>query len=105
MRRKPAASRKPSASKAASPTARASPDAWRKDLEAWKNLGATHVSFNTMKAGLKSPSAHIEAIRRFARVDCGKLTSRIGRYYLTAKDTKITKVQNFNYRDPSCASW
>ena len=41
---------------------------WQKDLEAWRNLGATHVSFNTMKAGLKSPSAHIEAIRRFARV-------------------------------------
>ena len=44
------------------------PDAWQKDLEAWKNLGATHVSFNTMKSGLKSPSAHIEAIRRFALV-------------------------------------
>jgi len=41
-----------------------SPAAWLKDLEAWRNLGATHVSFNTMKAGLKS-SAHIEAIRAF----------------------------------------
>jgi len=41
---------------------------WRRDLEAWKNLGATNVSFNTMKAGLKSPSAHIEAIRGFAKV-------------------------------------
>lgn len=41
---------------------------WRNDLDAWKNLGATHVSFNTMKAGLKTPSAHIEAIRRFAKV-------------------------------------
>jgi len=41
---------------------------WRKDLDAWKNLGATHVSFNTMKSGLKSPSAHIEAIRQFARL-------------------------------------
>jgi probable F420-dependent oxidoreductase len=45
-----------------------SPEAWRKDLEAWKNLGATHISFNTMKAGLNSPSAHIEAIRRFSKV-------------------------------------
>ena len=44
------------------------PDAWQKDLEAWKNLGATHVSFNTMKSGLMSPSAHIEAIRQFAKV-------------------------------------
>ena len=41
-----------------------SPDAWLKDLAAWKKVGATHVTFNTMKAGLKS-SAHIEAIRRF----------------------------------------
>ena len=42
------------------------PDAWRKELVAWQNLGATHVSFNTMKAGLNSPSAHLEAIRQFA---------------------------------------
>lgn len=42
-----------------------SPDPWLSDIEAWKKLGATHVSFNTMKAGLKSPSAHIDAIRRF----------------------------------------
>ncbi|HSQ13061.1 MAG TPA: LLM class F420-dependent oxidoreductase [Candidatus Deferrimicrobium sp.] len=42
------------------------PDAWRTDLAAWNTLGATHVSFNTMKAGLQSPSAHIEALRRFA---------------------------------------
>ena len=41
-----------------------SPEAWLRDLEAWRKLGATHVSFNTMKAGLKT-SAHIEAIRRF----------------------------------------
>src|SRR5688572_9846964 len=42
-----------------------SPDAWLRDLDAWRNLGATHVSFNTMKAGLASPAAHIEALRRF----------------------------------------
>ncbi|HEX9786491.1 MAG TPA: LLM class F420-dependent oxidoreductase [Candidatus Binatia bacterium] len=41
-----------------------SAEAWLKDLEAWKNLGAGYVSFNTMKAGLASP-AHIDAIRRF----------------------------------------
>ena len=41
------------------------PDVWLKDLAAWKKLGATHVSLNTMKAGLHSPSAHIAAIRRF----------------------------------------
>jgi probable F420-dependent oxidoreductase len=41
-----------------------SPEAWLQELEAWRKLGATHVSFNTMKAGLKS-AAHIEAIQRF----------------------------------------
>ena len=33
-------------------------------LEGWRDLGATHVSFNTMNAGLTSPQAHIDAIRR-----------------------------------------
>ena len=42
-----------------------STDAWLRDLQAWKDLGATHVSLNTMRAGLGSPAAHIEAIRRF----------------------------------------
>jgi len=45
-----------------------SPEAWSKDLHAWQAFGATHVSFNTMKAGLNSPSAHIEAIRRFSKI-------------------------------------
>jgi probable F420-dependent oxidoreductase len=42
-----------------------SPEAWLKDLQAWKDLGAGYVSFNTLKAGLASPAAHTEAIRRF----------------------------------------
>ena len=45
-----------------------SEEAWRKELQAWKALGATHASFNTMKANLGSPTAHIEAIRRFHAV-------------------------------------
>lgn len=45
-----------------------SEETWRKELEAWRSLGATHASFNTMKAGLNSPTAHLEAIRRFAEV-------------------------------------
>jgi probable F420-dependent oxidoreductase len=48
-----------------------SEEVWRKDLEAWKNLGATHVSFNTMKAGLNSPRAHLDALRRFANIAVG----------------------------------
>jgi probable F420-dependent oxidoreductase len=42
-----------------------SSDTWMRELEAWRKLGATHVSLNTMKAGLDGPAAHIEAIRRF----------------------------------------
>jgi alkanesulfonate monooxygenase SsuD/methylene tetrahydromethanopterin reductase-like flavin-dependent oxidoreductase (luciferase family) len=38
---------------------------WLNDIQAWKDLGATHVALNTMKAGLASPSAHVDAIRRF----------------------------------------
>ncbi len=31
----------------------------------WQELGATHLSFNTMNAGLKGVDRHIDAIRRF----------------------------------------
>ena len=41
------------------------PDQWVKDVEARKELGVSHVSVNTMGAGLASPEAHIDAIRRF----------------------------------------
>jgi len=41
-----------------------SPESWLRDLQAWRKLGATHVSFNTMKVGLKS-AEHIAAIERF----------------------------------------
>jgi probable F420-dependent oxidoreductase len=42
-----------------------SPEAWRAEVVAWQALGATHVGVNTMNAGLSSPDAHIEALRRF----------------------------------------
>ena len=42
-----------------------SADKWAMDLAAWKDLGATHVSVNTMKAGFTSAAEHIAAIRRF----------------------------------------
>jgi probable F420-dependent oxidoreductase len=45
-----------------------SPEEWKKEIEAWKNLGATHLAVNTMKAGSPTPTAHIEAIRRFKAV-------------------------------------
>jgi probable F420-dependent oxidoreductase len=47
------------------------PETWLKELQAWKDLGATHVSLNTMKAGLTSPSMHIEALRRFKTATTG----------------------------------
>jgi probable F420-dependent oxidoreductase len=37
---------------------------WLEQMEAWQKLGASHVSLNTMKAGLTG-TAHIEALRRF----------------------------------------
>ena len=48
--------------------AQRSRDEWAKEIQAWKELGATHVTVNTMKAGLRSPSEHIEAIRRVKAV-------------------------------------
>jgi probable F420-dependent oxidoreductase len=44
---------------------RRSADEWAMDLAAWKDLGATHLSVNTMKAEFTSAAEHIEAIRRF----------------------------------------
>ncbi len=33
-------------------------------VRAWRALGATHVSVNTMNAGLASPGGHVEAMAR-----------------------------------------
>jgi probable F420-dependent oxidoreductase len=40
---------------------------WRGDLERWRDLGATHLSINTMNMGLGSPREHIETIERVYR--------------------------------------
>jgi len=37
-------------------------------FKGWEKLGATHISVNTMRAGLSSPQDHINAIRRFKEV-------------------------------------
>jgi probable F420-dependent oxidoreductase len=42
------------------------PRAWVKAIEAWKAVGATHLSFNTMGKGFAAPEAHLNAVRRFA---------------------------------------
>ena len=38
---------------------------WQKLAESWAEVGATHLSVNTMRAGLQGPNQHIDAIRRF----------------------------------------
>ncbi len=41
------------------------PSDWLEWAAAWKDLGATHLTLNTMGSGFASPAAHIDAIRRF----------------------------------------
>jgi probable F420-dependent oxidoreductase len=36
---------------------------WRKEVDRWREVGATHLSVNTMRAGLTSPQDHIAAIQ------------------------------------------
>jgi alkanesulfonate monooxygenase SsuD/methylene tetrahydromethanopterin reductase-like flavin-dependent oxidoreductase (luciferase family) len=38
---------------------------WIEQTEAWRSLGAPHISVNTMNAGLNSPQEHVERIRRY----------------------------------------
>jgi hypothetical protein len=47
---------------------RVSPEEWIAQTEAWRSLGATHISVNTMNAGLRSPQEHVETIRRYKEV-------------------------------------
>ena len=46
-------------------------DNWQKLAESWAEVGATHLSVNTMRAGLEGPDQHIEAIRRFKETVSG----------------------------------
>ena len=48
-----------------------SPDDWAKSAVAWDELGASHLSVNTMRAGLSGPDQHIDAIRRFKEAVSG----------------------------------
>jgi probable F420-dependent oxidoreductase len=41
------------------------PEDWAAQMEAWRDIGATHVGVNTMNSGQPSPRAHIEAIQKF----------------------------------------
>jgi probable F420-dependent oxidoreductase len=44
---------------------RVHPDEWIPQTDAWRSLGATHISVNTMNARLGSPQEHVESIRRY----------------------------------------
>ena len=48
-----------------------SEEKWRAAVPEWKALGATHLSVNTMKAGLARPADHIDAIGRFRAAIAG----------------------------------
>jgi len=46
-------------------------DEWVRQTEGWRDMGATHISINTMGAGFKSPDEHLEAIRRYKEAIAG----------------------------------
>ena len=48
-----------------------SPEDWVAVYQRWADIGATHLSVNTMRAGLTGPDAHIDAIRRYKETVAG----------------------------------
>ena len=44
------------------------PKAWETAIRDWQVEGATHLSFNTMGSGFKTPQEHIQAIKKIAKV-------------------------------------
>jgi probable F420-dependent oxidoreductase len=42
------------------------PAAWEQLIQGWQELGATHITINTMGAGFNTPTAHLAAIQKFA---------------------------------------
>ena len=46
-------------------TANSSPDAWGDRVAAWREMGASHLSIENRRAGLKTAGDHIEMMRRF----------------------------------------
>ena len=44
------------------------PEFWQEQAEVWEDMGATHLSVNTMRAGLNTPQDHINAIQQFKEV-------------------------------------
>jgi probable F420-dependent oxidoreductase len=50
------------------PIAGVGQDEWRRRVDAWRSLGATHIAVDTMRAGFKSPQEHIDAIQTFRKL-------------------------------------
>jgi len=44
------------------------PEFWQEQARLWEDMGATHISVNTMRSGLDSPQDHINAIQQFKEV-------------------------------------
>lgn len=44
------------------------PEEWKREVDGWHEIGATHLAVNTMGAGLKGVQQHIEALQRFKDV-------------------------------------
>lgn len=44
------------------------PGDWQREVEGWKALGATHLTFGTADFGVSSLEEHIDALRRFKEV-------------------------------------
>ena len=42
------------------------PAVWLAAIEAWRQVGATHIGLNTMGAGLAAAADHLAAVRKFA---------------------------------------
>ena len=42
------------------------PQSWIDLVDEWREVGATHISFNTMGSGFATPDQHLAAVRQFA---------------------------------------
>lgn len=42
------------------------PNAWESLAQGWEEIGATHITFNTLNAGFETPKEHLDAMRLFA---------------------------------------
>jgi len=50
------------------PVGSGTPDDWRARADAWRDLGVTDISVNTMRSGFVTPDQHLAAIERAAEV-------------------------------------